>query len=141
MNLMYEDCVFDLLKLFKDVFHPEAGEWVVVVLDLPNGNIVDNPLWKERRSMAAEWHALLDESASELGVRVAPLVSFPAVGTHNGYLPLGEGEPVVLSEALGEATIGLANSTRGGLGEGTHRFQVRNASRCGETDGKDCACR
>ena len=91
--------------------------------------------------MAAEWHALLGESASELGVRVAPLVSFPAVGTHNGYLPLGEGEPVVLSEALGEATIGLANSTRGGLGEGTHRFQVRNASRCSETDGKDCACR
>jgi len=100
--------MFNLEKLFVDVFHPEVGERVVVVCDEPTGGIQDDDLWAERRQMAADWHAALTDCAGSLGISVAPLVTFPAVGSHNGDLPLKQGHPVSLAEALADATIGLA---------------------------------
>lgn len=99
---------FDLKKLFVDVFHPEKGERVVVVCDTPRDGVEDNALWAARREMAAEWQAILANGQKEIGVEVAPLVTYPAVGAHNGDLPLDAGKPVTLREALSRASIGLA---------------------------------
>ena len=99
---------FNLKKLFVDVFHPEADERVVVLCDTPRDGIVDDVLWAERRQMAQEWRDLLAASQAEIGVEVAPLVTFPAVGAHNGDLPLDRGEPLSLRDALSGATIGMA---------------------------------
>jgi hypothetical protein len=99
---------FDLKKLFVDVFHPEAGERVVVVRDAPTEGIEDNALWVERREMAAEWRDALAGAQDEIGLQVADLVTYPGVGAHNGDLPLDSGDPVSLREALSCATIGLA---------------------------------
>jgi hypothetical protein len=100
--------VFDLVKLFKDVFHPESGERVVIIRDEPHSTIPDNPLWADRRVMAEEWRETLNAHATGLDIEVAPLVTFPAVGAHNGDLPLDKGSPSLLREVLEGATIGLA---------------------------------
>jgi len=97
--------MFDVKKLFSDVFHPEPGERLVVLVDTPHDRIEDNDLWVERRNMAAEWQSVLGDYGREAGFEVAPLFQFPAVGTHNGDLPLGECQ---LAEVLGNATIALA---------------------------------
>lgn len=100
--------MFDVKKLFLDVFHPEAGESLAILVDVPHKDVVDNYLWLERRIMASEWQATLSELGREVGFDVAPLTLFPAVGAHNGDLPLGEGDPSPLSEVLDHATIAVA---------------------------------
>jgi leucyl aminopeptidase (aminopeptidase T) len=100
--------MFDVNKLFSDVFHPEPGERLVILADVPHDGIEDNDLWVERRNMAAEWHASLFDYGTESGFEVAPLTLFPAVGTHNGDLPLDERNPEGLSNALSNATIAVA---------------------------------
>jgi hypothetical protein len=100
--------MFNLEKLFLDVFHPEQGEHLVVVCDVPHDKCADNSLWRERRTMAVEWHRTLERVGSQVGFSVAPLITFPASGAHNGDLPLDDGHPVSLREALDKATIALA---------------------------------
>jgi aminopeptidase len=98
----------DLHKLFGDVFHPEADECVVVIVDVPHGNYADHDLWRERREMAAQWQAAWVSLGEKVGFEVLPLVSFPASGAHNANLPLDAGEPMVLRQALEKATLALA---------------------------------
>ncbi|MCZ6634224.1 MAG: aminopeptidase [bacterium] len=98
----------DLHKLFTDVFHPEPDECVVVVTDAPQGELADHTLWAERREMAAEWQAAWSTLGEQVGFSVLPLVTFPAVGAHNGNLPLDQGDPIVLGEALEQASLVLA---------------------------------
>ncbi len=54
--------------------------------------------------MAATWRSLLAEASSDLGVEILPLVTYPATGAHNADLPLDDGDPIPLREALSEAT-------------------------------------
>lgn len=98
----------DLHKLFTDVFHPEPGERVVVVTDVPHGKLKDDAAWQERREMAADWREAWVKLGKVVGFEVLPLVTFPAVGVNNGELPLDAGEPMLLREALGQATLALA---------------------------------
>ncbi len=99
---------FDFLKLFVDVFHPEPGERVLVVTDVPSERVTDSVAWQERREMAASWRDLLADRGRELGIEVLPLVTFPASGAHNAGLPLDLGHPMSLEEALGRATAVIA---------------------------------
>lgn len=98
----------NLHKLFVDVFHPEPDECVVVIVDTPHGDYADHDLWRERREMATEWQAAWVSLAKEVGFEVLPLISFPASGAHNANLPLDEGAPMVLRQALEKATLALA---------------------------------
>ena len=98
----------NLHKLFTDVFHPEADECVLVIVDTPHGDYADHDLWRERREMAAEWQAAWVSLAKAVGCEVLPLVSFPASGAHNGNLPLDEGDPIPLRDAFQKATLVLA---------------------------------
>lgn len=98
----------DLHKLFTDVFHPEADECVVVIVDTPHGEYADHDLWRERRDMAAEWQAAWVSLAKGVGCEVLPLISFPASGAHNANLPLDEGGPITLEKAFQKATLVLA---------------------------------
>tara|TARA_A100001037_G_scaffold302852_1_gene335482 strand:+ start:1037 stop:2098 length:1062 start_codon:yes stop_codon:yes gene_type:complete len=102
--------VFDVVKLLGNVFHPQAGERLVVVADHPHGTIPDDPLWEERRQMASEWREALAANGDAWGIDVGPLVTYPAVGAHNGNLPLDAGDPVPLGRALADASICVALS-------------------------------
>ena len=78
---------FDLQKFFGDVFSPEPSEVVTIMYDLPHGNIMDTPEWKQRREMAMDWHRQISSFANQYQLIVHPLVTYLATGAHNGDLP------------------------------------------------------
>lgn len=119
---------FDLEKLIVDVFDPQPGEKVVVMTDLPQGDLADYEGWSQRREMAEEWRAAFQALEDELGISVYPLLTYAATGAHSGPLPAeGEmdGQPVALEELLAETNIAVAlteYSATGPLIEYTQRF-------------------
>ncbi len=103
--------MFDLNKLLIDVFDPQAGELVAVVVDEPTGAVPDHDGWRARREMAEQWRAALTKLGTERGFEVRPMVSFPATGANNGDLPAEatmDGEAVDLVKVLSDSTLVLA---------------------------------
>jgi hypothetical protein len=101
----------DLEKLFIDVFAPQPGERVLVMIDLPHGRWTDNEEWVDRRDMAIEWHSAFQQLGTKLGFSVHPLLTYPATGAHNGPLPEEaemEGQQVRFEEILADTTIVVA---------------------------------
>ena len=103
--------MFDLNKLLIDVFDPQAGELVAVVVDEPTDAVPDHEGWQARRNMAAEWREALIKLGAERGFDVRPLVSFPATGANNGDLPAAgtmDGAEIDLGEVLAGSSLVLA---------------------------------
>jgi hypothetical protein len=101
----------DLEQLFTDVFDPQPGEIAIVLVDTPQDAFADTPEWRDRRAMAARWHAALAALGRRRGVDVLPLVTFPATGLHNAPLPetgAQAGRPVRLEDLFKQATLALA---------------------------------
>ncbi len=125
---------FDLEKLLVDVFDPQPAEKVVVMTDLPHGELTDYERWAARREMASEWHAAFQQLESELGISVHPLLIYPATGAHSGPLPEeGEmdGRAVRFEEILADTNIVVAlteYSATAPLIEFTERFSDLRAA-------------
>lgn len=103
--------MFDLHKLLNDVFDPQAGELVAVVVDQPTETVPDNETWAARREMAADWRRAFETLAAERGFEVRPLVHFVATGANNADLPAEgtvDGETVDLIETLGTSSLVVA---------------------------------
>ena len=102
---------FDMRWLIEAVFAPTKHDVFAIMFDTPHPNHLDNGAWRERREMAADWHAQIQTIAGEQGFGILPLVSFPAVAGTNADLParaqLGDSE-VAFSEILERATVVLA---------------------------------
>ncbi|KYK19976.1 hypothetical protein AYK24_04505 [Thermoplasmatales archaeon SG8-52-4] len=74
------------LKMFEDVFAPKSGEKVLVLVDIPHNDILDNETWKKRREMAVDWY----ESFKEMGKKIGFTVDFQkynATGLQNTPIP------------------------------------------------------
>ncbi len=103
--------MFDLEKLLVDVFDPEEGEHVIVMVDEPSNSVEDNDDWRGRRDMAREWREAMLRLGEERKFEVAPLLRFEATGANNADLPqkgfLGE-EEVDLESTLKKATLVIA---------------------------------
>lgn len=102
---------FDLEKLLTDVFAPQPGEKVLVMIDLPHGRWTDNEGWTARREMAKEWHAAFEQLGTKVGFSVHPLLTFPTTGASNAPLPEeGEmgGRKVRFEEILADTNIVVA---------------------------------
>jgi hypothetical protein len=102
---------FDLDRLITDVFAPQEGEKVLVMADLPHGELKDNDQWLERRSMAEEWRAAFEQMGGQQGFSVYPMLAYPATGTHNGDLPeVGEldGEPARFDDVFSDVNVVVA---------------------------------
>ncbi len=103
--------MFDLKKLLVDVFDPQEGETVTVMIDVPRESVEDNESWAARREMAENWRETLVELGEERGFTVNPLLEFPATGGNNADLPsegrMG-GETVDLMKVLENSTLVLA---------------------------------
>jgi len=101
----------NLEKLLVDVFAPQPGEKVLVMVDLPSDELPDNEAWAARREMAREWHAAFQRLAARGDLDVYPLLTYRATGAHNGPLPeFGEmeGRQVRLADVLAQVNIALA---------------------------------
>ena len=59
--------MLDVKKLLEDVFDPQEGEKVTVMVDLPHGAVAENDGWQARRGMAERWRGALIELAAERG--------------------------------------------------------------------------
>ena len=130
----------DLEKLLVDVFDPQRGEKVLVMVDMPHGAITDNEAWAARRDMADEWRAAFQKLArkrklSGRTVRVYPLLTYAATGAHNSPLPeegMLDGKTVRLETILADTDIAVAMteySATASLSEFTQRFpRLRAAS-------------
>jgi hypothetical protein len=102
---------FDLEKLIRDVFAPQPGEKVLVMVDVPHGEVKDHDQWAQRRQMAGDWHAAFQRMAAEEGFTVHPLFTFPATGANNADLPEGgemDGRPVSFEDLLPDVNIVVA---------------------------------
>jgi hypothetical protein len=77
----------ELAALVQRVFAPgEQDRALALLVDLPDAADDDNPLWRERRAMAAEWAALLEAQRARLGLEVR-LYAYRAVRANNADLP------------------------------------------------------
>ena len=126
---------FDLDNLINDVFDPQPEEKVLVMTDLPHGDLDDYEEWAERREMAEVWRSAFKALEGELGISVYPLLSYAATGTHGGPLPEEgqmDGQSVRLEDLLAETNIVVAlteYSATAPLMDYTQRFpQLRVAS-------------
>ena len=103
--------MFDLEKLLTDVFDPQPGETVAVLVDEPHGELEDNGDWRERRAMGEKWRAAFVRLGDRRGFTVRPLVRFPATGSHGAELPAQarEGERSVdLLRLLEDSSLAVA---------------------------------
>jgi hypothetical protein len=91
---------FDLEKFLTDVFAPVAGERVAVVVDTPTADVPDNPLWRERREMAAAWRDGLAKLGAKVGFETLPLVTFPSNGRSGADFPPGPLDAVLDGTSL-----------------------------------------
>ena len=102
---------FDFEKLIVDVFAPQPGEKILVMIDLPHGELVNNTEWSRRRLMAKEWHEGLIQLGTRLNFDVHPLYSYLATGQHSGPLPedgkLG-GQSIRLEDVIADTNIVIA---------------------------------
>jgi aminopeptidase len=75
------------IKMFQDVFAPKSGEKVLFLVDVPDNNIKDNEIWKDRRNMAQEWYTIFREMGTKARFSVDWL-EYKATGVHNSPIPL-----------------------------------------------------
>ncbi len=100
-----------LEQLLIDVFAPQPGETVLIMMDLPHGQRDDHASWIERRAMAEEWREAFVELADELQITVQPVLTYMATGAHNGPLPPSaesDGQEVSFDEIMAGANIVVA---------------------------------
>ena len=100
--------VFSLEKLFVDVFAPQNGEIVTIMVDLPHNGIYDTQEWLERRLMAKEWLTEIAHFSNKYSLHINPLVEYDATGIQNNQLPefgMSGGKRVRLEDAARDSTI------------------------------------
>jgi hypothetical protein len=100
-----------LEKLILDVFDPQPGEIVLVITDVPHGELEDDDLWQSRREMAEDWQSAFEQLGNKIGFKVSPLLTYLATGNHNAQLPdIGEmaGEQVRFDEVFQQTNIVVA---------------------------------
>lgn len=78
----------DLVRLIRAVFPAQEGDKRLgVLVDVPRRPEADNPDWKTRRALAAEWASLLKEGAADIPLEDVKLIAYPDVGSNNADLP------------------------------------------------------
>ena len=78
----------ELVALVRSVFPRfETDRVLAILVDVPRDAALDNPAWKERRRLAAEWFVLLDARKGEIPLAEVKLVAYPDVGSNNADLP------------------------------------------------------
>jgi hypothetical protein len=103
----------DLEELIGDVFAPEPGERVLLMVDLPHGDILDNDEWAARRRMAQEWWEVFRRMGERGGFTIHPILTYPSAGSDDRPLPNEgqmDGKAVRLKEIMQDTDIAIAFS-------------------------------
>ena len=79
----------ELSDLVRRVFAPRPDDRALAILvDVPDAELADRPVWAARRAMAAGWVARLREVAGDLGLERVDLVAYRNVRRNNADLPV-----------------------------------------------------
>ncbi len=79
----------ELVALIRRVFRPtDDDRRLALLVDLPDGELADQPAWQARRQMAFDWSVALAASATELGLSSA-LYLYRNARRNNADLPSG----------------------------------------------------
>jgi len=116
----------DWIPLIHNVFAPVSGAdpGLAFLIDVPDDAVPDNPDWKDRREMTADWARSLQENHAAHGWEVA-LIAVPNVHRNNADLPasafvwtrpnppghvrdLAGAEPILFSEAFSRWSMWVA---------------------------------
>lgn len=118
-NLTFEQ----FSRLLETVFRPGQVEpGLIILVDLPSKGLPDNPAWKDRRRLAAEWYTMLQTHLADLPFREIVCCVYPNVGSNNSDLPevvtvvartseedaVASVHPLSLIEVLGGGSVILA---------------------------------
>ena len=78
----------ELVALVRSVFpRYETDSALAILVDVPRDPAQDNPAWKERRRLAAEWYVLLQARKEEIPLAEVKLIAYADVGSNNADLP------------------------------------------------------
>ncbi len=102
---------FDLTRFIDDVFAPEPGETVLLMVDEPTADHDPNSDWIARREMAARWMDGFCALGAERDFEVLPVLHFPAIDHHNGEFPEHgslDGEAVEILPLLNRVSLTIA---------------------------------
>ena len=103
--------MFNLEKLFIDVFNPQKGETVLLMSDIPHNGIKSNNDWVQRLKMVEEWQECFKKLGKRIGFKVYSLLFYPATGVPSASLPKYgemEREKVLIENILKNTNICLA---------------------------------
>ena len=130
---------FEIHQFIDEIFAPEAGERVLVLVDEPTGQTPNTPDWQARFDLAEEWHQAFSSMGQERDFEVLPILYFPAAADHHAPFPeLGTlgGQTVNIDDTLDKVSlaIGLNEvSMTSGLAlasmrrPGAHQFRAASA--------------
>ena len=77
----------ELTNLVRRVFEPQEDDLALaVIVDLPDDEVPDNPRWRNRRALAADWVRELTSARTDHGLDVA-LYLYRNVHSNNANLP------------------------------------------------------
>jgi leucyl aminopeptidase (aminopeptidase T) len=98
--------------LILQVFDPQPGEKVTILVDIPHGALPDNQNWKIRREeLAVKWHTTFAELGKDRSFDVNPIIFYNATGVHNAPIPqegrMGQ-DIVQIMDVLNKTTLAIA---------------------------------
>jgi len=78
----------ELVGLVRSVFPRfETDRALAILVDVPRDAQRDNPAWKERRRLAFDWYAALNENRGNIPLARVKLAAYADVGSNNADLP------------------------------------------------------
>jgi hypothetical protein len=78
----------ELRLLVQRVFQPTPGDrGLAIIVDVPDQRLADNPDWRRRRHLAADWYTALREHAGSPGLERVTLAWYRNAGSNNADLP------------------------------------------------------
>jgi len=80
----------DLRQLIQRVFRPGPEDrGLMIMADLPDERVPDNPAWRTRRELASTWARLLVDQREALKLERVTLAWYRNAGSNNADLPAG----------------------------------------------------
>ena len=101
---------FELRGFIDEVFAPEPGERVLILVDEPTGRTPMNPDWEARYALAEDWHTAFTELGEERGFEVLPILRHPAAAGHHAPFPESgrlDGRDVGIDDLLDQVSLAI----------------------------------
>ena len=101
---------FDMRAFIDEVFAPQAGERVLLLVDEPTAQQPLNADWEARYALADEWHGAFAKLGKERGFEVLPILRFPAAAAHQAPFPeFGtlDGRSVSIDDTLDQVSLAI----------------------------------